>query len=36
MDEKENSEPMDFEAMQEKRSDELTELLDKRDMKQLQ
>lgn len=36
MDEKETSEPMDFEAMQEKRSDELTELLDKRDMKQLQ
>ena len=34
--ETENREPMDFEAIQEKRSDELTELLDKRDMKQLQ
>ena len=31
--ETENREPMDFEAIQEKRSDELTELLDKRDMK---
>ena len=36
MDEMENSELMDFETLQEKRSDELTELLDKRDMKQLQ
>ncbi len=36
MDEMENSELMDFEALQEKRSDELTELLDRRDMKQLQ
>ena len=36
MDEKENSQHMDFEALQEKRSDELMELLDKRDMKQLQ
>ncbi len=36
MDEMENNELMDFEALQEKRSDELTELLDKRDMKQLQ
>ena len=36
MDEMESSELMDFEALQEKRSDELTELLDRRDMKQLQ
>lgn len=36
MDEMENNELMDFEALQEKRSDELTELLDRRDMKQLQ
>ena len=36
MDEMENREPMDFETIHEKRSDELTELLDKRDMKQLQ
>ena len=36
MDEKGNSQHMDFEALQEKRSDELMELLDKRDMKQLQ
>ena len=36
MDEMENSELMDFEALQEKRSDELMELLDRRDMKQLQ
>ena len=32
----ENRELMDFETIHEKRSDELTELLDKRDMKQLQ
>ena len=32
----ENREPMDFETIHEKRNDELTELLDKRDMKQLQ
>ena len=32
----ENRERMDFEAIHEKRNDELTELLDKRDMKQLQ
>jgi len=32
----ENRELMDFEAIHEKRSDELTELLDRRDMKQLQ
>ena len=36
MDEMENRELMDFETIHEKRSDELTELLDKRDMKQLQ
>ena len=36
LDEMENREPMDFEAIHEKRTDELTELLDKRDMKQLQ
>lgn len=36
MDEMENREVMDFEAIHEKRSDELTELLDRRDMKQLQ
>lgn len=36
MDEMENRERMDFEAIHEKRNDELTELLDKRDMKQLQ
>ena len=36
MDEMENREPMDFETIHEKRNDELTELLDKRDMKQLQ
>ena len=36
MDEMENQEPMDFETIHEKRNDELTELLDKRDMKQLQ
>ena len=36
MDEMENRERMDFEAIHEKRTDELTELLDKRDMKQLQ
>ena len=36
MDEMENREVMDFEAIHEKRNDELTELLDKRDMKQLQ
>ena len=36
MDEMENREPMDFETIHEKRTDELTELLDKRDMKQLQ
>ena len=35
MDEMENRELMDFETIHEKRSDELTELLDKRDMKQL-
>ena len=36
MDEMENRELMDFETIHEKRTDELTELLDKRDMKQLQ
>ena len=36
LDEMENRELMDFETIHEKRSDELTELLDKRDMKQLQ
>ena len=36
LDEMENREPMDFETIHEKRNDELTELLDKRDMKQLQ
>ena len=36
MDEMENRELMDFETIHEKRNDELTELLDKRDMKQLQ
>lgn len=36
MEEMENKEHMDFEAIHEKRSDELTELLDRRDMKQLQ
>jgi len=36
MDEMENREVMDFEAIHEKHSDELTELLDRRDMKQLQ
>ncbi len=36
MDEMENRELMDFETIHERRSDELTELLDKRDMKQLQ
>lgn len=36
MDEMENRELVDFEAIHEKRNDELTELLDKRDMKQLQ
>ena len=36
MDEMENRELMDFETIHEKRRDELTELLDKRDMKQLQ
>ena len=36
MDEMENRELMDFETIHEKRSDELTELLDKRDMKHLQ
>ena len=36
LDEMENREPMDFETIHEKRTDELTELLDKRDMKQLQ
>ncbi len=36
LDEMENRERMDFEAIHEKRNDELTELLDKRDMKQLQ
>ena len=36
MDEMENREVMDFEAIHERRNDELTELLDKRDMKQLQ
>lgn len=36
MEEIESREPMDFEAIHEKRSDELTELLDRRDMKQLQ
>ena len=35
MDEKENLETMDYEAIHEKRSDELTELLDARNMKQL-
>lgn len=35
MDENENLETMDYEAIHEKRSDELTELLDARDMKQL-
>ena len=36
LDEMENRELMDFETIHEKRNDELTELLDKRDMKQLQ
>ena len=36
MDEMENRELMDFETIHERRNDELTELLDKRDMKQLQ
>ena len=36
MDEMENRELMDFETIHERRTDELTELLDKRDMKQLQ
>jgi magnesium transporter len=36
LDEQENKEIMDFDSLQEKRSDELMELLDKRDMKQLQ
>ena len=36
MDEMENRELMDFETIHEKRTAELTELLDKRDMKQLQ
>lgn len=36
MDEMENRELMDFETIHEKRTDELTELLDKREMKQLQ
>ena len=36
LDEMENRELMDFETIHEKRSYELTELLDKRDMKQLQ
>ncbi|MGN0981754.1 MAG: magnesium transporter [Candidatus Limivicinus sp.] len=36
MDEMENRELMDYEAIHERRNDELTELLDKRDMKQLQ
>ena len=36
MDEMENRELMDYETIHEKRTDELTELLDKRDMKQLQ
>lgn len=36
MEEMENKEHMDFEAIHEKRSDELTALLDSRDMKQLQ
>ena len=36
MDEMEIREPMDYETIHEKRNDELTELLDKRDMKQLQ
>ena len=36
MGEDEALETMDYEAIQEKRSDELTELLDRRDMKQLQ
>lgn len=36
MDEQENKEIMDFDSLQEKRTDELMELLDKRDMKQLQ
>lgn len=36
MDEMENRELMDFETIHERRNDELTELLDRRDMKQLQ
>ena len=36
MDEMENRELMDFETIHERRTDELTELLDRRDMKQLQ
>ena len=36
LDEMENRELMDFETIHERRNDELTELLDKRDMKQLQ
>lgn len=36
MDEMETMETMDFEAIQEKRSDELAQLLERRDMKQLQ
>jgi magnesium transporter len=36
LDEQENKEIMDFDSLQEKRTDELMELLDKRDMKQLQ
>ena len=36
MDEMENRELMDFETIHERRNDELTELLERRDMKQLQ
>lgn len=36
MDERENDAQIDYEAIQEQRTDELTELLDKRDMKSLQ
>ena len=36
MEEMENMEALDYESIQEKITDELTELLDSRDMKQLQ